>query len=251
MRPSALFLLPAFALAAQESAPPAGLERIARLDLDGLRQLQAVLALSTVPAERKAYAEAQVAYQLVAMTRAKDPKAAEALLDRTLKVLQARRDPESLALRGACLGLKIGFQPGAAMSLAPEAEGLFREARSLGPASPRIALQHAVHVLHTPEFFGGGAARALPLLEAAVQAAQAEAAPKDPWAPAWGRAEALAWLALAQAEAGRALAARASVEAALALDPAYAFARGVVKPKVDAALAKSTTQAPKDPDGSR
>lgn len=235
MRHAAFLFLPTLLLHAAEV--PAGLDRIGRLDLEGLRQLQARLALWDGPAERKAYAEAHLAYQLVAMTRAKDPKGAEALLDRTLKALQARRDPESLALRGACLGLKIGFQPAAAMGLSQEAGACFAEARAAAPANPRVLLLHAVHVLHTPAFFGGGAKAALPRLEAAAQAAQAEAAPSDPWAPSWGRAESLAWLAAAQLETGDAPAARRSLDAALAVDPAYAFVRGVLAPKVEAARA--------------
>jgi len=235
MRRAIPLILPALILPAQEA--PAGLDRIGRLDLEGLRQLQARLALAEAPAERRAYAEAHLAYQMAAILRDRDPKAAEALLDRTLKALQPRRDPDSLALRGACLGLKIGFQPAAAMGLSREAAGLFQEARAAAPSNPRVLLLHAVHVLHTPAFVGGGAKQALPLLEAAARAAQAEAAPSDPWAPGWGRAESLAWLALAQQETGAAAAAKRSLEAALALDPAYGFARAVVAPKVDAALA--------------
>ncbi len=251
MRRASLFLLPALVLGAQEPSLPADLARTARLDLNGLRQLQARLAQAEGTADQKAYAEAHLNYQVVAQTRARDPKGAEALLDRTLKALAARKDAESLALRGACLGLKIGFQPGAAMSLSPEAAGLFREARALAPASPRVQLLHGVHVLHTPEFFGGGAKRALPLLEGAVKAAQAEAPVRDPWAPAWGGPETLAWLALAQLDAGAPEAAKRSLEGALALDPGYAFARAILKPKVDAALAKSAPEAPKAAAGGR
>jgi hypothetical protein len=231
MRRASLFLLPALVLGAQEPSLSADLARTARLDLNGLRQLQARLAQAEGTADQKAYAEAHLNYQVVAQTRAKDPKGAEALLDRTLKALAARKDAESLALRGACLGLKIGFQPGAAMSLSPEAAGLFREARALAPASPRVQLLHAVHVLHTPDFFGGGAKRALPLLE--------------------GGPESLAWLALAQLDAGAPEAAKRSLEGALTLDPGYAFARAILKPKVDAALAKSAPEAPKAAAGGR
>lgn len=234
--PALVFLAPAF-LGAQDAALPADCARAARLDLAGLRQLQGRLALSEATTPWKGYAEAHVSYQVVAQTRARDPKGAEALLDRTITALQARKDPDSLALRGACLGLKIGFQPGAALRLAPEAAALFEEARALAPTNPRIRILHAVHVLHTPEFFGGGAKRALPLMEAAVKAADAEAPAADPWSPAWGRAEGRAWLAMAQLEAGDAGAAKLSVEAALALDPRYSFAQAVVKPKVAKALA--------------
>ncbi|MFN8011556.1 MAG: hypothetical protein U0P81_09120 [Holophagaceae bacterium] len=242
MRPTlrplpALCLLVPSLLGAQDAALPADCARAARLDLAGLRQLQARLALADAAAPGKAYAEAHVAYQVVAQTRARDPKGAEALLDRTIQVLQARRDADSLALRGACLGLKIGFQPAAAMRLAPEAGALFEEARALAPANPRVRILHAIHVLHTPAFFGGGAARALPLMEAAVKAADAEAPSAEAWAPSWGPVEGRAWLALARLEAGDAAGAQRALEEALARDPRYAFALAVLKPKVEKALA--------------
>jgi Tfp pilus assembly protein PilF len=92
-----------------------------------------------------------------------------------------------------------------------------------------------VNLLHTPAFFGGGAKAALPVLQAAVKAAQAEAMPTDPWAPTWGRAESLAWLAMAEIEAGDLDAARTHVEQSLAEDPHYGFVRAVVAPRLKGA----------------
>jgi len=85
-------------------------------------------------------------------------------------------------------------------------------------------------VLHMPAFVGGGAARAIPVLEAALAAAEKEAAPADAWAPSWGRIESLSWLALAQAQAGQAAAARATVQRARALDPDNGFLDTMVLP---------------------
>ena len=53
-------------------------------------------------------------------------------------------------------------------------------------------------------------------------------APADAWAPVWGRAESLAWLGYAQLEAGLPEAAKRSLDAALAVDPAYGFVRDLV-----------------------
>ncbi|HJW32983.1 MAG TPA: hypothetical protein VJ505_06410 [Holophagaceae bacterium] len=242
MRHFALLSLLTFGLAAQD-APPAPVaaaapaltlaqraQALPRLSTEAVRQLQGELALATEPG--KAYAEALAAYTLVSHTRGQDPKGAEALLDRTLAALKPRRDAESLALQAACLGLKVGFSPSSGMVLGPRAAGLLEEARGLAPTNPRVLTFQGVNLLHTPAFFGGGAKAALPVLQAAVKAAQAEVAPMDPWSPTWGRAESLAWLAMAEIEAGDLEAARAHVDQSLAVDPTYGFVRVVVVPRL-------------------
>jgi tetratricopeptide (TPR) repeat protein len=205
---------------AQEDLP-AQLAGAQGRSLDQLQDLQARLAASPATPEQKAYHEAYLAYCFVNQTRESDPRRAEALLDRTMKALESRRDPESMALLGACLGHKLGFAPMTAMELAPRALGLFAEAGQRAPGSPRVLLLHGVHILHTPAFYGGGAERALPLLLGAVRAATAEVPAKDPWAPRWGNVESLAWLAMAQGELGQFTEAEATLAAARALDPAH------------------------------
>jgi tetratricopeptide (TPR) repeat protein len=244
MRDLALISLLTLGLGAQDAPPPPvaaaasaltlaqRAQALPRLSSDAVRQLQGELALAADPG--KAYAEALAAYTLVSHLRAQDPKGAEALLDRTLASLKPRKDAESLALQAACLGLKMGFSPSSGMVLGPRATGLLEEARRLAPASPRVLTFQGVNLLHTPAFFGGGAKAALPVLQAAVKAAQAEVAPTDPWAPTWGRAESLAWLALAEVEAGDPEAARAHVAQALAVDPNYGFVHAVVAPRLKA-----------------
>ncbi|HTL98367.1 MAG TPA: hypothetical protein VL181_06135, partial [Holophagaceae bacterium] len=56
--------------------------------------------------------------------------------------------------------------------------------------------------------------------------------PADPWSPRWGKAEAYAWLATAEADLGRAKEAQAHLDQALALDPAYAYAKLVLAPRL-------------------
>ena len=228
-----LLLLPALTLVLPAQAPLAQRVQAAqRLRAEALRQLQGELALESNPA--KGYFEALVAYGLVAQTRGQDPKGAEALLDQTLTALKGRKDGESLALHGALLGLKIGFAPASGMVLGPRASSLFDQARAAVPESPRVRLLQGLHVLHMPEFFGGGAQAALPLLTAALKAAEAEGPATDPWAPRWGRAEALAWLAQVELDLGRVADAKAHLDQALALDPDYGFARFVVAPRLQA-----------------
>jgi hypothetical protein len=115
-----------------------------------------------------------------------------------------------------------------AMSLAPKATACFTRARELEPGNPRVRLFEAIHTLQTPSFFGGGPKAALPLFQEAVACAEREAAPADPWMPAWGRAEAFAWQAQALVKAKRMEEAKVAITRSLALDPQWEFARGIL-----------------------
>ncbi len=235
-----LLLLPVltFSLSAQETDLPTQLQRTLRLGTESLRGLQAKLAQDPAPPEKKAYFQALVGYTLASQLQHQDAKTSEALVDRTVKSLEGRKDAESLALLGACLGLKIGFSPMSGMTLAPKASGLFQQALKLSPGNPRVLFFQGLHVYHTPVYFGGGAEKAALIFEAAEKAAGEEQPAETAWAPRWGKAESLAWLALAQLDGHRIEAAHQSLAAALAMDGDYAFAEKVVKPKVDAALPK-------------
>lgn len=225
-----LFLLPVLTLVLQAGESlPERLQKVQRISADSLRQLQAELALAEVPAEAKAYHEAHLAYHLAARRQAKEPKADLALVDRAIQILEPRKDAESRALLGACLGVKIGFSPMSGMTLAPKASALFEAALQASPGNPRVLMLQGVHVLNTPAFFGGGAKLALPILEAAVKAVEGEKAPADAWAPAWGKAETLVWLAKAQRGVGQEAAATESLQRALVLDPTYGDALSLLK----------------------
>ncbi|WP_306590996.1 hypothetical protein [Geothrix sp. 21YS21S-4] len=229
----ALAALPALVCAAQEADLPAQLARIEGLPTEQVRSLQAKLALDPAPAAKKAYHELHLAYVLASRTRQEDPKGSKELVERTLKAFEPSQDPECRALVGALLGLKISASPASAITLAPKAMGIFNDAAAKAPGSPRVALLRAVHLLHTPAFAGGGAKVALPLLEAAVALAEKEPAPRDPWAPAWGRIESLGWLAFAQAQDGQVAAARGTANRALALDPGNGFVARMVLPRLE------------------
>lgn len=218
-------------------APPTLQERLQsalRRGPDDLRQFQGELALAAHP--RKTYYEALVAYALAGQTRATDPKGAAALVDRALAVLAPARDADSLALHAGLLGLKLGFDPSQGMTLAPRALALLEEARAQAPENPRVRLFLGIHLLHTPVAYGGGPEAALPALKAAAELAQAPRWPGEGWTPVWGRIEALAWLALTEASLGQRAQAEGHLAEALALDPGYGFARGVVAPRLKAPL---------------
>lgn len=227
----------ALSLQAQDDLTPK-LARAQGMSLDNVRDLQARLAAAEAAPEQKAYDEAFLGYCTVNLTRERDPKQAEATVDRFMKILESRKDAESMALLGGFIGAKLGFSPMSGMTLAPRALGLFEDAEKLSPTSPRVLIFHGVHILHTPEFFGGGADKALPILENAVKAAEAEAAPKDPWAPRWGKVESYGWLAIAQAEKGLFTLAEANIAKAKAIDPAHGFVNHYAEQRVQAMKAK-------------
>lgn len=227
-----LFLLPAVFCCAQDAGLPAQLARLQLLPTDQVRSLQPRLALDPAPADKKAYHELHLAYVLASRQQGADQKGTKALVDRTLKAYEATKDPESQALVGALLGLKIGFAPMSGMYLSPKANRLFDEALAQRPGNPRISLLKAIHLLHSPAFVGGGAKAALPLMEQAVALAAQEAPPADPWAPAWGLKESLGWLAYTQVEADQIEAARKTVDRAMALEPNHGFITQMVLPRL-------------------
>jgi tetratricopeptide (TPR) repeat protein len=225
-----LLLLPALVCHAQDPDLPRQLAKAQRLGTEQLLTLQARLAADPAPAEQKSYDQQYLAYCLASRGLQTDPKGTAPALERLVKELEPSRDPERMALLGACLGLKISLSPMSGMTLSPQAMALFDQALALSPDNPRILTLRAVHVLHTPAFFGGGAKVAIPILTAAAGAAAHAPAPADPWAPAWGRVDSLSWLALAQAQAHQIDAAKASVEQARALDPDNGFLDRMVLP---------------------
>lgn len=225
-----LFLLPLITVSLQATEPlEARLQKAHRVSSDVLNQLQSELALANVSADTRAYHEANLNYLVARGHQAKEPKTDLALLEKAIKILEPRKDPESKALLGACLDSKIGFIPNSGMTLAPKASALFEMALQQSPGNPRALMFKGVHLLYTPSFFGGGPEVALPILAAAVKAAEAEKAPADAWSPAWGKAETYVWLAQAQRQSGQKAEALESLKHALHLDPAYGHALALMK----------------------
>jgi len=212
----------AFTLCAQSDLATS-ITRAQGSSLDQLRELQARVAGEAGTPEQKIYDETFLNYCLASRLRDKEPKQVEALVERSLKVLEPRKDSESLALHAAFIGLKLGYAPMQGMWLSPKALGLYEQAEKLQPGNPRALVLHAVHILHMPGFVGGGAQKAIPLLEAAVKAAEAEPAAKDPWTPRWGKVESYGWLAIAQAEFGLIPLAEATLAKGASLDPQHGF----------------------------
>ena len=158
-----------------------------------------------------------------------DAAAARPLLEQADRALErsAKRLPlpETFAIRASVTGQMIGASrnPLAAMRLGPRSGSLMAQAEKAGPHNPRVWLVKGMNALHAPAMFGGGADRAQAHLQRALELFAADA-PTSPL-PAWGRAEAHAYLGQAHAKQGRDAEAQAAYERALALEPGNAWVR--------------------------
>lgn len=97
------------------------------------------------------------------------------------------KNSELLTVQGYVLLTRIWSDPmNDGPRLSPTALGLFQEAMALDEANPRPTFLLGMLTFHMPEFYGGGAANALPWLEkAAVQYAEAPA--DRGLLPGWGQ----------------------------------------------------------------
>ncbi len=160
--------------------------------------------------------------------------AQEAMLLKAIDFLRrsaaARSLPETQALLSSCLGTMAGTGMVAGMRYGSAASEAGDSARVLGPTNPRVLLLAGVAAWFTPSMWGGGKDKGYALVQKAV-AAFASDAPVRPL-PAWGAAEAYAWLGQMEKERGNAAAARAAYDKALALEPQYRWVRDILRPAV-------------------
>ena len=105
------------------------------------------------------------------------------------------------------------------------------KAIKLDPDNPRVALQKGINEFYTPPAFGGGIRQAQASFERAI-ALFARYDPQ-PLFPAWGHAEAWAWLGRTYARSGDRSKARDAYEAALRIDSTYTWVSRVLKPALD------------------
>ncbi len=170
-------------------------------------------------------------YRLAGPTMETDLNAAYSLLEEAESFLERSVEiepiAESYALLFSALGMRIDG-PVSAMSLGMRSGAARDRAKALGPRNPRVRLLEGVSAFHTPRAFGGGHETALEHFLAAIELF-AEDTPQPPL-PAWGHAEAYAWLGQIHVALGQAEAARTAFERALELEPGYVWVREVLLP---------------------
>lgn len=251
--PRPTVLLPACALLLASWLPPQGLtaqtpdpgELAERLrtqveeakiagDADALRQVVILSrrAVTALPEDALLNHYAGYAlYCLASQTMETDTDASHALLDEAESFLERSVEiqpiTESYALLASVIGMRIDG-PVSAMTLGMRSGAAMDRAKALGPPNPRVRLLEGVSAFHTPSAFGGGHEAALEHFLAAIELF-AEDEPTPPL-PAWGHAEAYAWLGQTHVALGQAEAARTAFERALELEPAYMWVREVLLP---------------------
>lgn len=168
-----------------------------------------------------------------------DEKRARQLLEQASRTLErsAERRPlaETHAVRASVLGQLIGLgaNPFTTIKLGRQAGQELSRAEKLGPSNPRVALLRGVAALHAPRMLGGSEQKAEQHLTQAIELFVSDA-PATPL-PAWGHAEALAYLGQLQARTGRADEARATYQQALVLQPANRWVREALLPAIASA----------------
>lgn len=137
---------------------------------------------------------------------------------------------EALALLASVVGQEIRYG-GNKMQLGPEAQSLREDALKLEPNNPRVVMQNAVTLFHTPAEYGGGPDKAEPGLRQAIALFEREPAGR-PW-PNWGRFDAHAWLGQVLAARGDKFGARGEYNLALAVWPQSGWVKYVLMPALD------------------
>jgi hypothetical protein len=98
----------------------------------------------------------------------------------------APENAEVLIMKGFVLQARMNINPAArGFRFTGETMGYFEKARSIDPDNPRSYLWQGVNLLHTPEAYGGGAAKACPLIQKALEKF-AVFEPADSLSPNWG-----------------------------------------------------------------
>lgn len=149
------------------------------------------------------------------------------LLERSAAVRQL---PETHALLSSCLGALAAEGMIAGMRHGPAATSAREAALKLGPSNPRVLMLSAISLWFTPKMWGGGEDKGYAMLQRAI-AAYAQDRPAAPL-PAWGHAEAYAWLGQMEVKRGNGDAARAAYAKALSIEPGYVWVRNALLPAV-------------------
>jgi tetratricopeptide (TPR) repeat protein len=155
-------------------------------------------------------------------------KGAEKDLHELLKLNS--KSGEAHALLASVLGLLIRAG-GNKMALGPEAQSMREASLKLEPNNPRVVLQAAITLFHTPAEYGGGADKAEAGLRQAIALFEREPAGR-PW-PSWGRFDAHAWLGQALAARGDKAGARSEYTLALSVWPQSGWVKYVLMPALD------------------
>lgn len=127
---------------------------------------------------------------LIAGLTSKDKTSQDQYYDKALlQIDQANtlsaENSEIYALKGYIQYMKMSIDPQARLPFMAASKAALAKAKALNPENPRIYLINGQNTFYTPEAFGGGKAKAKPILENAV-AKFAIFKPASAIAPLWG-----------------------------------------------------------------
>lgn len=134
-------------------------------------------------------------------------------------LLGAQATADSQALLAAVYGMQIALDNNKGAEYGMKTATLLQQATELEPNNPRVSLVKAINAFYTPSVFGGGLEKAQSF---ASQAITLYDLPCD--TICWGHAEAYTWRGLAKQEQGDLTAAMDDWQAAIDIDPQYAWA---------------------------
>jgi tetratricopeptide (TPR) repeat protein len=213
-----------------------------RGDVEQLRGARAIVeraltAFAGDPLLQHYYAYSLYRESTLLMGMRREEKEYRPLLEQADSVLEQSASklalPETYALRSSVLGQLIGTNPLRGMTLGPRSGNAMDRAIELGPRNPRVWMLRGVGAMFTPAMFGGGVDKSEEYLRKAI-ALFADDRPVPPL-PAWGHAEAYAWLGQALHKQKRIDDARAAYAKSLELQPENGWVRHVLLPALDRA----------------
>jgi tetratricopeptide (TPR) repeat protein len=146
-------------------------------------------------------------------------KYTEEALEHLEKSIELKEDfPENYALKSNLLGKKIALNPMKAIYLGPRSGIVSGKAMELGGQNPRVNLLIGISTLYTPTMFGGGAEKALTLINQSIAIFNAT---RDTVSimPDWGKAEAYGYQGMIFMQQEKYSEARQSLEKALEINP--------------------------------
>jgi len=234
----ALMALTALPLAAQGIAPSKWADTIAaEIETAQLANDSTALAAAVALASRVAVAYPNdgliLHYQGYALYRQamflQQREDATPTLERARDVLtrslNSRILPETHSLLSAIDGQLIARNPSRAMELGMQSQSSTTSALRSGPANPRVWLVRGQGAIFTPPEYGGGLDVAEEYLKRAVELFASDS-PKA-GEPAWGKAEAFAWLGQVYEKKGDKTKAAEMYQQAIAVSPHYRYAQSL------------------------
>lgn len=178
-------------------------------------------------------------YRLLTVTSSLDKPLFASLIDKAIKngetLLDKKPDwSEALTIMAGLYTMKIVANPEQAMAFGPKSDGLLEQAIQRDEQNPRAYLLRGISSMNKPAFFGGGADKALPDLQKAVQLITKDGNNRaETDQPSWGASDALAWLGQCYERLNRFDEAITTYKQALIANPEFGWVKQKLLPRAE------------------